>query len=202
MLRFTTLLTSLSFTGCAFAPNTAVNVRVVPGPEPTCLYETIPTANENIFFHYAVTAGGNLKVQATVSGPDSQVIWEADSLKDTQRKVNFKAKSEGTYSFCFASTDQLKTVAFTVVAGDAAADHPGRTVDPMRRSMIHISESIAEVKNSEQHLRIRERIHRDTTESTNTRVMVLSVLELLAIVGGAVGQMWYIRSCFEKQRRF
>jgi hypothetical protein len=49
-------------------------------------------------------------------------------------------------------------------------------------------------------MKTRERAHRDTSESTNTRVQWYSIIESVLLVGMSMWQIHYLRRLFEVKR--
>lgn len=182
------------------AANTALAVKV-PAHKDECFYEDVKAAGTKVYLHFMVTTGGSLDIDASIFGPDGALIWATE--KERESRVLFKAKLPGQHKFCFSnkmSTVTTKTVAFTVQAGDVGDSSSERNVDPMERAILHISQGINEIKNDQQYLRTRERVHRDTAESTNTRVLLWSFAENGLIVAMGFGHLWYLKRLFESRR--
>jgi protein ERP2 len=189
-----------SFAAATIAPNTALSVRILAHRD-ECFYEDVNAAGTKVFFHFMVTNGGALDIDASVYGPDAQLLWTAE--KESESRVLFKAHMPGQHKFCFSnkmSTITQKTVTFSIQAGDPAEDRKGHSVDPFERSLIHIGEGLTEIKNEQTYLRTRERVHRDTAESTNTRVVLWTVVTISTVIGVGVCQIMYLKSRFEKRR--
>ena len=185
---------------CSIAPNTALAVKV-PAHKDECFYEDVKSAGTKVYLHFMVTTGGALDIDAAIYGPDMALIWATE--KERESRVLFKAKLPGQHKFCFSnkmSTITVKTVAFTIQAGDPAESNADHTVDPMERAIVHISQGVHEIKNDQQYLRTRERVHRDTAESTNTRVLMWSLAEVALIVVMGFGHLWYLKRLFESRR--
>ena len=182
------------------APHTTLSVRVLAHKD-ECFYEDVNTAGTKVFLHFAVTNGGALDIDAAVYGPDSQLIWTAD--KEMEGRILFKAKVPGPHRFCFSnrmSTVSVKTVTFSIHVGDSVAAEEKLEKDPMLRSLAHLKEGLTEIKNEQTFLRVRDRDHRTTAETINTRVMVWSIAEILIIAGLAAAEIMYLVSRFEKRR--
>jgi hypothetical protein len=182
------------------AQHTALSVRIGAHRD-ECFYEDVTSANTKVFFHFAVTNGGALDIDAAVYGPDGQLIWSCD--KEIEGRILFKSKMPGPHKFCFGnkmSSVTTKTVAFAIQSGERAELDGKRTSDPMQKALGHIADGLTEIKNEQNYLRARERIHRETAESTNTRVLTWSFLEMLLIVGLSGAQIMYLVSRFEKRR--
>lgn len=180
------------------ADNTAISV-VVPPHKDECFYEDVPAAGTKVYFHYMVTTGGSLDIDASVFGPDNQVVWASE--KDRESRILFKASLAGVHKFCFSnkmSTLTTKVVGFHIQVGEGliGADKS----DPMERSVLEIARGLGEIKNDQTYLRTRERVHRETAESTNTRVLLFSVGEIALIIVIGVAHVTYLRRLFESRR--
>lgn len=196
--------------------NTALAVRVNAGKD-ECFFEEVRIGGQKLFFHFEVTGGGQLDIDAMVTGPEGELIWSAE--KEHEDRILFKAGNAGQYKFCLSnkmSTVTQKTVAFSIQVSESAGRGGGRGggvpagggsginggggVDPVERMSQQLADGLQELRNEQQYLKTRERIHRDTVESTNSRILVYSVAELSLIIGVGVVQLWYLKSCFDKRR--
>jgi protein ERP2 len=180
--------------------STAVAVRI-PAHKDECFFEDVRSSGAKIYVHYMVTSGGSLDIDANILGPDGQIIWASE--KERENRILFKARLPGIHKVCFSnkmSTLTAKVVGFSIQVGDPTESTKDHEVDPMERAIIHISQGVHEIKSTQTYLRARERIHRDTAESTNTRVLIWSVVEISLIVFMGIGHVWYLRRLFESRR--
>lgn len=67
---------------------------------------------------------------------------------------------------------------------------------PVRR----LSELLAQVKDEQQYIVVRERTHRNTAESTNARVKWWNLFVIGVVVGESLFQVWWLRRFFEVKR--
>lgn len=56
------------------------------------------------------------------------------------------------------------------------------------------------VKQEQEYMQVRDRIHRSINESTNSRVVMWSFFEALILVAMTVGQVYYLKRFFEVRR--
>lgn len=63
--------------------------------------------------------------------------------------------------------------------------------------MRSLSELVAQVKDEQGYIVVRERTHRNTAESTNARVKWWSIFQLLVLVGEGMFQVWWLKRFFE-----
>ena len=60
-----------------------------------------------------------------------------------------------------------------------------------------LSELLAQVKDEQSYIVVRERTHRNTAESTNARVKWWSIFQLGVLIGEGVFQVWWLKRFFE-----
>lgn len=60
-----------------------------------------------------------------------------------------------------------------------------------------MSELLAQVKDEQGYIVVRERTHRNTAESTNGRVKWWSIFQLGVLIGQGGFQVWWLRRFFE-----
>jgi p24 family protein beta-1 len=65
------------------------------------------------------------------------------------------------------------------------------------RTVRKLSEFVAQVKDEQQYIVVRERTHRNTAESTNSRVKWWSIFQMLVLVGEGIFQVWWLKRFFE-----
>lgn len=64
-----------------------------------------------------------------------------------------------------------------------------------------LSELLAQVKDEQTYIVVRERTHRNTAESTNARVKWWSIFQLGVLIGEGVFQVWWLKRFFEVNSR-
>ena len=60
-----------------------------------------------------------------------------------------------------------------------------------------LSDLLAQVKDEQSYIVVRERTHRNTAESTNARVKWWSIFQLLVLIGEGIFQVWWLKRFFE-----
>lgn len=58
-------------------------------------------------------------------------------------------------------------------------------------------ENLAQVKDEQSYIVMRERVHRNTAESTNGRVKWWSLFQLAVLIGEGIFQVWWLKRFFE-----
>lgn len=64
-------------------------------------------------------------------------------------------------------------------------------------SVRKLSEELAKVKDEQSYIVIRERVHRNTAESTNGRVKWWSMFQLGVLFAQGAFQVWWLKRFFE-----
>ena len=100
------------------------------------------------------------------------------------------------------STVTAKLVTFYLHVGNHLQSHEmakAEHLDPLGQNVIQLAEGVKKVYDELDYLKIRERTHRDTNESTNSRIAWWSVLEYALLIGMGIGQLYYVKSLFVNQ---
>uniref|UniRef100_A0A7S3DHW7 GOLD domain-containing protein n=1 Tax=Palpitomonas bilix TaxID=652834 RepID=A0A7S3DHW7_9EUKA len=169
-----------------------------------CFYDEVKSG-ARVIGSYEVSQGGLLDVDVVVKGPDASELFKKD--KSGTGRFTFNAEASGEYSFCFSnkmSSVSKKTVSFAIEVGDedlstgtkgelARQEH----IDPIEKGILKLSEAIRGLQAEQEYLKMRERAHRDTSESTNARVLWWSILEASVLVAMSMWQIYYLRRFFE-----
>lgn len=70
---------------------------------------------------------------------------------------------------------------------------PGSLEDEVRK----LADNVQSVKNEQAYIVIRERIHRNTAESTNARVKWWSLFQIVVVAANSLFQIYYLKRFFE-----
>lgn len=60
-----------------------------------------------------------------------------------------------------------------------------------------LAELVTQVKDEQGYIVVRERTHRNTAESTNSRVKWWSVFQIFVLLGNGIFQVWWLKRFFE-----
>ena len=169
-----------------------------------CFYEDIEAPNAKILVQFQVSAGGFLDIDLSLYDPDGALIHLVE--RETEGKYTFNARIAGIHKFCFSnkmSTLTAKTVSFTISVGDVLDPNLAKLehLDPIEKSIMRLSEGLTSIQTEQNYLRTRERVHRDTSESTNSRVLWWSIFEVFVLVAMSVWQVYYLKRFFEIKRQ-
>lgn len=181
-------------------PSTALNIYVKPNDE-ECYFEEL-VKGEKFYAQYAVQSGGYLDIDVRVTGPNDQIVYEGE--REKENSFQFKAQQDGKYKLCFTNSMSMvygKTLSFVIYTGasllsvDAAkSEH----LTPLEQSIVTTSEGLLGIHDSQVFLKYREIRHSQTLESTNSRVMWWSILELIMLISVSTFNIMYLRALFDK----
>ncbi|TKA81453.1 hypothetical protein B0A49_00296 [Cryomyces minteri] len=143
---------------------------------------------------------GNLDVDFWIQNP-------ANSYQVHERAVSsgdhsFVASMDGRYTYCFSNehwSANTKEVSFNV-HGIVYVPESEAPQDPLEKEVRQLSELLAQVKDEQSYIVVRERTHRNTAESTNARVKWWSIFQLGVLIGEGVFQVWWLKRFFEVKR--
>jgi hypothetical protein len=136
---------------------------------------------------------------------------------------SFTAPQDGRYEYCFSNeawASYTKEVAFNV-HGIVYVPASEATTDPLEnagqfhldtRILTHSAVSLTRhlhtivktssdllslIRDEQSYIVVRERTHRNTAESTNSRVKWWSIFQLIVLLGEGVFQVWWLKRFFE-----
>eukprot|EP00700_Malawimonas_jakobiformis_P002605 EC724547.1.p1 GENE.EC724547.1~~EC724547.1.p1 ORF type:complete len:196 (+),score=43.89 EC724547.1:61-648(+) len=164
-----------------------------------CVFEDVDVG-QKVTVSYQVTGGGSRDIDVNVYGPDDKAVYNAQ--KQSDGKFTFAGQQKGIYRVCFSnkmSSVSAKMVSFFTTVGEVTSGEFAKAGDltPLENSIVTLSEGLASVQAEQRYMRMRERVHRDTTESTNSRVKWWGITQAIILLGMALFQIYYIRSFFE-----
>ncbi|KAF7846504.1 hypothetical protein BT93_L4226 [Corymbia citriodora subsp. variegata] len=143
---------------------------------------------------------GNLDIDFMIQDASGNYITHQRAVSSGD--FSFDATTDGKHMYCFSNeawSSQSKEVSFNVhgVVYVPESDAPS---DPLDAAVRELSNLMAQIKDEQAYIVVRERTHRNTAESTNTRVKWWSVFQLGVLVGEAGFQVWWLKRFFEVQK--
>ncbi|KAG0084988.1 p24 complex component [Podila epicladia] len=178
----------------------AFNV-VVPAQERRCFFENLDV-KDNLHISYQVGEGGHLDIDFMITDP-SDILVE-DASRSASATYNHVAKTKGKHQFCFSNTFSTiteKTVGFNVLVIKPMKEDSGTNkVDPLENEIRELSYQIEDIKNEQEYTLAREKTHRNTAESTNSRVVWWSLFQSGILFLVCVFQITYLKRFFEVKR--
>ncbi|KAG0031375.1 p24 complex component [Podila clonocystis] len=166
----------------------AFNV-VVPAQERRCFFENLEV-KDNLHISYQITDPSDILVE--------------DASRSASATYNHVAKTKGKHQFCFSNTFSTiteKTVGFNVLVIKPLKEDSGTNkVDPLENEIRELSYQIEDIKNEQEYTLAREKTHRNTAESTNSRVVWWSLFQSGILFLVCVFQITYLKRFFEVKR--
>ncbi|KXL45482.1 hypothetical protein M433DRAFT_154436 [Acidomyces richmondensis BFW] len=143
---------------------------------------------------------GNLDIDFWIQDPSNNYVFNQRSVSSGDH--SFEAKLDGRYTYCFSNehwSANTKEVSFNV-HGIVYVPESEAPQDPLEKEVRTLSELLAQVKDEQSYIVVRERTHRNTAESTNARVKWWSIFQLGVLIGEGVFQVWWLKRFFEVKR--
>ncbi|KAF9978982.1 p24 complex component [Actinomortierella ambigua] len=161
-------------------------------------YNIIVPAGERRCFYEDLEKGDHLHI----ADPNDMLV--EDAKKAPSASYNLEAKSSGQYQYCFSnafSTMTEKQVGFNVlVIKPLKNDGDNHKADPLEREIRDLASAVEEVKYEQEYTVARERTHRNTAESTNSRVVWWSLFQAALLFAVCGFQITYLKRFFEVKR--
>jgi len=183
----------------------ALTLQVEPKTE-ECFSQFVEQGKD-ITVLYSVTRGGLLDIDVRMYDPRGSTLYQGMHFDSKMKgKQQYTAQEAGVYKACFnneMSRFTAKVVTFQFVVGDDKKGDVAKPSDlsPMESSIAKIERMLLLVIGEQRRMRIREQVHRDTSEDTNARVQLWSVFETALIASMGIGQVWYLRRWFNVKTR-
>lgn len=151
---------------------------------------------------FETSEGGFLDIDIKVLDPDGKIIYQGE--RESNGKFTFSASKTGVYTYCFGnqmSSMTPKTVMFNMEVGEPpSADHEEGDHNSLESMIDGLKSALKGVKHEQEYMTVRDRIHHDINEATNSRVVLWSVFEALVLITMTVGQVYYLKRFFEVRR--
>lgn len=170
----------------------------VPAGKKECFFEDLHV-HDKMTVTYQVGGGGHLDIDFWLSDPINIALNKR--LRESEGTASITAEKDGRYTYCFSnemSTVTDKEVSFNV-HGVIYVQDDG-TVAPIEREVRELAIGLQAVKDEQEYIVIRERVHRNTAESTNDRVKWWSIAQAIVLVAVCGFQVYYLQSFFEVKR--
>ncbi|KAK9418503.1 hypothetical protein SUNI508_07991 [Seiridium unicorne] len=145
-------------------------------------------------------SAGNLDIDFWIQNPAG--LYETYQKTVSNGDFSFDARHDGKFTYCFGNEHwgaNSKEVSFNVHGIVYVAEHEADK-DPLESEVRKLSELLESVKDEQSYIVVRERTHRNTAESTNSRVKWWNLFVIGMVIGESVFQVWWLRRFFEVKR--
>ncbi|KAF1950111.1 hypothetical protein CC80DRAFT_244325 [Byssothecium circinans] len=143
---------------------------------------------------------GNLEIDFWIETPSRN--YQIHERGQSSGDHSFTAQEDGKYTYCFNNEHwgaNTKEVSFNV-HGIVYVPESEAPQDPLEKEVRQLSELVEQVKDEQGYIVVRERMHRNTAESTNSRVKWWSIFQLIVLGGEGIFQVWWLKRFFEVKR--
>ncbi|CAG9791430.1 unnamed protein product [Diatraea saccharalis] len=203
-MKFTSNSLWLATTVIVSLLNTANSYTItVDAHAEECFFENVE-ADTKMGLKFEIAEGGFLDIDVTITGPDGSVITKGE--RESSGVYTFSAPTSGKYTYCFSnkmSTMTPKVVMFNMEIGEAPSKPSGKEEadhNKLEDMIKELATTLKTVKHEQEYMQVRDRIHRDINESTNSRVVMWSIFEASVLLVMTLGQVYYLKRFFEVQR--
>ncbi|KZT35977.1 hypothetical protein SISSUDRAFT_968928, partial [Sistotremastrum suecicum HHB10207 ss-3] len=177
--------------------------------ERLCFFADVDKAGEKIGFYYAVQSGGSFEISFDIKDPNDKILLDGQS--ERQGDYVLTANTVGEYAFCFTneeSTVTQKLVDFDIMVENEprreASARPGQIADhtsELEESIVRLNGMLHSIKRTQRYFHTRENRGFSIVKSTQIKILWFGVLESLAIVGMAIGQVYILQTFFTRTGR-
>ncbi|KAH9960483.1 emp24/gp25L/p24 family/GOLD-domain-containing protein [Russula dissimulans] len=172
----------------------------IPASRKECFFEDLHV-NDQMTVTYQVGGGGHLDIDFWINDPSGHAIKK--HIRYSTGTVSITATNDGLHEYCFSnqmSTIADKIVSFNVHGVIYVGDEATEVVAPIEREIRTLAHGLTSVKDEQEYIVIREKTHRNTAESTNSRVKWWSILQAVVLFSVVAWQVYYLKSFFEVKR--
>jgi len=145
------------------------------------------------------------------------IVYDPDGQVALQREMNpsgrfaFTSQIGGEYKMCFQpnsarwfSSKQKIRLFLDIQTGESAIDYEEvasqEHLSALEVSVRRLNDKIRDIRGEQNYQRNREIIFRDTSESTNGRVMWWSVIQTMILVGTGLWQITHLKNFFKTKK--
>ncbi|KAI9361729.1 supernatant protein factor C-terminal domain-containing protein [Pilaira anomala] len=171
----------------------------VPAYQNECFYEDLEVGDRLTLTFY-VGDGENSPIDVLLTNPSGIAVGSIP--RDHKGLLIETATQAGKYTYCFSnkSSSPIKSVHFNTNVNPKDAVDENNQADPLKAEIEELAESIRAVKAEQEYIVAREKVHRNTAESTNSRVKWWSVFQLILLISVCLWQVHYLKHFFEVKR--
>jgi len=146
-----------------------------------------------------------------VNDASGKEVWKKDV--NAEGTFAFTTDSAGEISVCFyerpkpdlnVHPDTKREITFTLKTGVDAKDYSAVAkkddLKPIELEMLKLEDLLEQINVDMKYLRTREDHHRSTNESTNDRVLWLSISSMIILLTLGIFQIFYLKRYFQQKK--
>ncbi|KAG7666187.1 EMP24, partial [[Candida] subhashii] len=181
---------------------TAHNVLIAPYGK-QCFFENL-NKNDELAISFQVGSRNphnaeQYTVDFYINSPQGKTLLKKVDIDHGDESI--RASDAGKYTYCFSNEKTARVdldVSFNI-HGVVYVDVSDPKSDTLDYAIQRLSQLTNDVKAEQTYLVIRERTHRNTAESTNSRVKWWSVFQIIVVAANSIFQIYYLKRFFEVQ---
>ncbi|XP_050498441.1 transmembrane emp24 domain-containing protein 3 [Diabrotica virgifera virgifera] len=178
----------------------------LPDSAKECFHEEIKK-NTSCTLEYQVVTGGNYDVDVALEDPKGNILYKQVKMQFDSH--TFVSQDHGIYKVCFSnefSTFSHKLVYMDFQVGEeqplpGIGEH-ATVLTQMESSAQEIHKSLNTILDYQTHHRLREAQGRKRAEELNERVLWWSIMETLAVITIAFGQVFVLKNFFTEKKPY
>ncbi|KTW26111.1 hypothetical protein T552_03005 [Pneumocystis carinii B80] len=159
--------------------------------------------NEKLTINYQVSSTQQgeemLFVSFDVWDPEEKTMTSDHDL--SYNEYSFTADISGKYKYCFLNKEHsnidielffnVHHVKNTRISEDASS---------FNNEVVFLNEVLMEIKDEQEYLKAREKVHRSIAENTNSRVQNWNIFQIIILICLVLFQVYFLRKFFEVKR--
>ncbi|CCG82900.1 Endosomal protein P24B [Taphrina deformans PYCC 5710] len=196
MKTFSVVLSLFLSLSSLIQPITSHSITIPPHAR-ECFHEQLHK-EDRMTVNFQTDVGGNQQINFWLTDPSNGIIHQ--NPHTSMGDYSFEAMMDGKYTYCFLNQGddgENREVSFNVHGVVYVSEDDPEHQDPLDKEIKELSELVAQVKDEQEYIVIRERVHRDTSESTNSRVKWWSIGQTVLLVAVCLFQVIYLKRFFE-----
>lgn len=196
-LPLTSILALLTLTLLTLTrPSHAHSISLAPHAR-ECFHEQLHR-EDRMTVNFQTDLGGNQQINFWLTDPSNAILHQ--NPRTSMGDYSFEATQDGKYTYCFLNQGEdgnARELSFNVHGVVYVSEDDPEHQDPLEKEIKELSELVAQVKDEQEYIVIRERVHRDTSESTNSRVKWWSIGQTVLLVAICLFQVIYLSECLD-----
>ncbi|KAK9704057.1 p24 complex component [Basidiobolus ranarum] len=170
-----------------------------------CYYEDLETGDK-LAISYEVI-GPDRTIDFKVYNSRSELIYRTNDKNEGEFGV--EANESGHYEYCFTNDDSYSVTRVMWYIHDIGKIEklitddktPDEALAPLEEQLQALIQGVNSIKVQTAYMKIRERTHRNTAESTNGRVKWWSIIQSVLLVVVCIFQILYLKHFFEVRHK-
>ncbi|KAJ7781525.1 emp24/gp25L/p24 family/GOLD-domain-containing protein [Mycena metata] len=184
---------------CLLPPLLSAHLIDVDAGQKECFFEDLHQ-HDKMTVTYQVGGGGHLDIDFWLADPENRLLGK--QIRQSTGTISITAEKDGRHEYCFSN--QMSAIADKIVSfnvhGIIYVGEDADVIAPIEREIRTLSNGLQSVKDEQEYIVVREKTHRNTAESTNSRVKWWSVVQAIVLFSVVGWQVYYLKSFFEIKR--